>query len=486
MLSGYMGLTSRLAEFVGGISFGDLPSQVVDRSKAMMINAAAAGLAGAAQPEGRVMVRFIQEMRGNGKCTIMGTGLRTSPVYAALANGALVHLLDFDDEIPRRGNHPSCVVFPVVMALGEMNGSSGKEVITAFALGCEVCSKLGAMGDLEITPHPRLRHPLSIDMEMGPGSEARRGWHREGVAGTIGATAAAAKLLGLDRVRLENAFGIASGEAAGVQANWATASRAFQCGRAAMNGIMAALLAQEGLTGARDAIEAPGGLLDCYTPHGLPLGRGNDREVDEAAFFSLLANPYDIIHPGVALKVYPCASASHTSIEAMLQLVQQYRIAAGQAKAVRVSVTPAMLQLLPVSDPQNGWQARFSLNYVVAVALLYGQPLIDHFTDAAVRDQRLRELMARVRVEADETATPLIYCPSTVTVTLDGGAEVRRRADFARGQPELPLSDEELDAKFLYCTRYILPPDHIEGAIGQFRSLEAVQNITALASILGG
>ncbi len=484
-----MGLTSRLAEFVGGVSFDDLPPQVVARSKAMMINAAAAGLAGAAQPEGRVMVRFIQEMRGNGKCTIMGTGLRTSPVYAALANGALVHLLDFDDEILRRGIHPSCVIFPVVMALGEMNGCSGKEVITAFALGCEVCSKLGAIGDLDTPPNP----PLT---GRGMGGVFWPGWHREGVAGTIGATAAAAKLLGLDRVRLENAFGIASGEAAGVQANWATASRAFQCGRAAMNGIMAALLAREGLTGARDAIEAPGGLLDCYTAHSLPEipptplyergARGDFRGVDEAAFFSRLANPYDIIHPGVALKVYPCASASHTSIEAMLQLVQQYRIVPGQAKAVQVSVIPAILQSLPVSDPQDGWQARFSLNYVVAVALLYGQPLIDHFTDTAVRDERVRELMARVAVEANETSTPLIYYPSTVTVTLADGAEVRHRVDFARGQPELPLSDEELDAKFLYCARYILPPDHIEGAIGQFRSLEAVQNITALASILGG
>jgi len=208
--------------------------------------------------------------------------------------------------------------------------------------------------------------------------------------------------------------------------------------------------------------------------------------VDLDAFFTQLANPHDIIEPGVALKVYPCPSASHTSIEAMLQLVQQYRIDADRVESVRVSVTPITLQSLPVSDPQNGWQARFSLSYVVAVALLYGQPLIDHFADATVWDQRVRKLMARVTVEGGETSTPLIYCPSTVTVTLDDGTEVRHRVDFARGQPELPLSDEELDAKFLYCTRYILPPDHIEGAIDQFRNLENIQDVTALASILGG
>ena len=118
-----MGFTVRLAEFVrSNCSFDSLPPEVVARSKDMMINAAAAGLAGATQQEGRAITQLIQEMRGNGKCTVMGMGLRTSPVFAALANGLMVHLLDFDDEMALHANHPSSVIFPVVMALGEMNG----------------------------------------------------------------------------------------------------------------------------------------------------------------------------------------------------------------------------------------------------------------------------------------------------------------------------------------------------------------------------
>ena len=457
-----MGITSRLAAFVSRTSFDDLPSEVVARSKDMMINAAAAGLAGAAQPESQAVARFVQEMGGNGRCTVIGMGMRTSPVYASLANGLMIHLLDFDDEIMGRGNHPTSAIFPVVMSLGEMNGYSGKQVVTAFALGCELSSKLGAIGDLD--------YPEPVE-------SARPGWHTDGVAGAIGATAAAAKLLELDQEKLENAFGIASGEAAGIQANLLTPSRAFQCGRAAMNGVMAALLAQRGFTGARDAIEAPGGLLGCYLSGG---------EVDEEDFFSRLGSPYDVVHPGVVLKLFPCESAGHTSIEAVLQLIQQYRVEPDQVEAVRVRVTPAMLRLLPFSEPQSGWQARFSLSYVVTVALLQGQPLLDHFTDAAVQDQRLREMLARVTVEATETATESIPHPSTLLVKLSDGRELQQRVEFARGQPELPLSDEELDAKFLYCTRYILPPDHIEGAIDQFRDLENVQNVTGLASILGG
>jgi 2-methylcitrate dehydratase PrpD len=458
-----MGITRRLAQLVvEKNSFEELPAEVVERSKEMMINAAAVALAAAARPEGQAITQFVQEMKGNGKCTIIGMGLRTSPVYAGLANGTMVHLLDFDDEIARWGVHPSSAIFPVVMALGEMNGCAGKDVLTAFALGCEVASKLSAIGDRDDVGTPRL---------------SPQSWHRDGVAGTIGATVAASLSLGLDQELLENALGIASGQASGISANLVTASRALQCGRAAMNGVMAAMLARQGFGGARDAIEAPGGLLDLCQVR---------VKVDEEAFFSRMADPYDIINPGVALKLYPCESASHTSIDAALQLMQQYRIDPEQIASVRVSVAPESLASLPFPTPQNGWQARFCLSYILAVTLLHGPPLIDFFSDTAIQDSRVREMMDRVTVEATETSSQLIPRPSTITIILKEGRQLQHRVEFARGQPELPLDPEELNAKFLYCTRYILPPDHIEEAINSFRDLENVDNVTGMASVLGG
>ena len=227
-----MGFTHRLAQFaLDNNSFDRLPAEVVDRSKEMMVNAAAVALAAAAQPEGRTLTQFVQEMQGNGKCTIIGMGLRTSPIYAALANGTMIHLLDFDDEIFQRGVHPSSTVLPVVLALGELNGYAGKDVLSAYALGCEVIAKLGGICD-----------PV---------------WPLDSVAGNIGATVAAALLLGLEGGQIEGALGIACGEAGGIQANLATGSRALQCGRAAMNGIMAATLAQRGFTGATGSATAP-------------------------------------------------------------------------------------------------------------------------------------------------------------------------------------------------------------------------------------
>jgi 2-methylcitrate dehydratase PrpD len=458
-----MGITRCLAQLVlEENSFEKLPAEVVERSKEMMINAAAVALAAAAQPEGQAITQFVQEMRGNGKCTIIGMGLRTSPVYAALANGTMVHLLDFDDEITRRGIHPSSAIFPVVMALGEMNGYAGKNVLTAFALGCEVASKLSVIDQLDDTGHPQ---------------PAPQSWHRDGVAGTIGATVAAALSLGLGQEQLENALGIACGQASGIPANLVTPSRALQCGRAAMNGVMAAMLARQGFAGARDAIEAPAGLLDLCQMRA---------DVDEEAFLARMTNPYDIIHPGVALKLYPCESASHTSIDAALQLMQQYRIAPGQIESAQVSVTPEALASLPVPTPQNGWEARFCLSYILAATLRHGPPLIDFFSDTAIQDSGVREMMDRVTVEATEVSSQLIPHPSSITIILKEGRQLQHRVEFARGQPELPLDPEELDAKFLYCTRYILPPDHIEEAISSFRNLENVDNITGMASVLGG
>ena len=449
------GFTHHLARFALDHTLGDLPSPVGDASINMMINATAAALAGASQQESLTVTQFVQDMGGNGKCTVIGMGLRTSPVNAALANGAMIHLLDFDDEIAGRGIHPSAVIFPVVMALAEMNGDTGKAVLNAFTVGCEITSKVGAM----------LSSPDSV-------------------AGAVGASAAAGLMLGLNQEQMENALGLACGGAGGVNAGFASPSRALPQGRAAMNGMSAALLAEKDLIGPGQAIEGPGGLLDSY-------GSGNS--IDPSQVLSRLADPYDVLQPGIILKAYPCHSAAHTAIDATMQLVQQYQFQPGQVESVRVEVPYATLQALPYADPRDGWEARYSLNYVVAATLLYGQPLLEQFADSAVQDPAARDMLGRVMVAPSESSGApdqdsgrFASLGCTVSLWLFGGREISHRVEFARGFPDLPLDSDELDAKFLYCSRYILPPDHIDGAIGQFRDLANVVDVTGLASILGG
>ena len=464
--------THPLAQFIlNHRSPAVLPAAALDVAKEMLVNAAAVGLAGAAQEGGFAVTRFAQEMGGNGKCTLIGKGLRTSPVYAALANGLMIALLDFDDAIGSGPGHPSAVIFPPVMAVGEMNGSPGREVLAAFILGSELAAKLGNI--------------LPPD-----------------AANSLAAAAAAGYLLDLDAAQLESALALAAGNShpltrnplpgqpepvAGLSAHpelvegWdsvreipppdlAGPARAYRQGLAAMQGTAAALLARQGLA-------AGGGLADW-----LPFAD----DQSSADWYAALGQPYALLNPGVRLKLYPCAAAAHTAIEAALQLMQQYRIGAAEVAAVTVSVTPAALAALPYPTPADGWQARHCLSYIVAATLTWGHPLIDTFTDAAVADGNVRRLMDLITITAAEKPSPSIPYPCSLEIALQDGRRLRHRVEFARGQPELPLAPEELDAKFLYCSRYILPPDHIEEAITGLRDLENIGNTTGLFSVLGG
>ena len=296
----------------------------------------------------------------------------------------------------------------------------------------------------------------------------------------MGAAAAAGRLLGLDQEQMETALGIAAGQAHGQLVEFDTPGRALQCGQAAMAGLTAAMLAQHGFQGARHSI---------YPLNGPPeLSYAGDAVVsgpDQERFFDALANPFSVVDPGLTVKLYPCASASHTAIDAILQLMQQHRIEAGQIEAVKISVTPAVLRALPYPEPEDPWRARFSLNYITAQTLLTGQPLIEQFSLSALQDPAARELMGRITVTGEEAVTPIADRPAMVTVLLVGGERLEQRVEFPRGGPQFPLDPEELDAKFLYCARHIMTPDHIQGTIEQFRDLENIQNASGLASILG-
>ncbi len=453
-------LTRRLVRFVLDTRFEDLPAEVVDTSKSMMINAAAVGLAAAGRQEALDVTRYVQDMSPrNGRCTITGMGLRTSPVNAALVNGTMIHLLDFDDQIPGQDTHPSSVIFPVVMALAEMNGHRGKDVLTAFAVGCEVVGKAASL------------------IEKPPSASQGWRWHGDGVAGALGAVAAAGRLLGLDGDQLEQALGIACGGSGGIQGDAASPSRALQCGRAAAGGLSAALLVQKGFPGPKQAIEAPGGLLATY---------GSVDLAGYSSAFSSLGCPYQIVQPGIVLKPYPCHLAGHAAVDAVHQLLQQFQFRPEEVRLAKAEASQTVLDALPIASPASGGEARLSLNYIVAAALLHGQPLIDQFTDEAARSLEVRAMMDRVTVEVMQGDATRSTAAIPVTVELTSGRVLRHQVEYSRGTPELPLEPEELDAKFLYCSRYILPPDHIDGALTQFRGLEEVEDVTGLASILGG
>ena len=432
--------TQRVARFAAEVANNpdDLPGPVADVCRDMMLNAAAAALAGAAHPDGTALARSLRAMGGNGRSTIIGMGQRTSPVYAALVNGTLIRVLDFDDNLVEAGQigaglvHPTAAVFPAVMALGEMHGYPGNAVLAAFAVGCEIVARLSTTPQIANT------------------------------AGSIGAATASAMLFAPDEPTIANAISLAASSADSGIAHRSAGASALVSGRAAMHGVLAAITAAE-------EIDAP--TVDDPVP------------VDALADLGL---DWRLLDPGITIRLYPCHPASHSVIDAVLALSQLHRLEPNHIVSAHVGVTAETLRSLPNHIPADGWQGRTSIGFIAAATLCHGQPLINFFSDPAVQDEGVRSVMERISVEATLTRSPLSPHPAEVSVSLDDGRTLRHRVDHPRGTPAMPLDPEELEAKFLYCTRYILPADHIDEAIASFRGIAEIENVTGMASVLGG
>jgi 2-methylcitrate dehydratase PrpD len=461
------GITSRLVSFACETEASEIPADVVERSKEMMLNVVAAGFAGLHESEAREITSLVRDLGGTAECTVLGSDLRTSPLNAAIANGTIVHVLDFDENVERRANHPSNVMFPAVFALGESLGASGRDVVAAFAVGCELSTKTGAAGELD---------------EQFP-SMAKYGWHIQGVTGALGAAAAAGRLLELDRVRMEHAVGIAVSHASGVQVNFGTSAKPLQAGTCAANGILCALAAQRGFTAAGNAVEDANGLFGAYR---------RSTDVDAEQFGAALGGPWDVIDPGVRLKLYPCGSLTHVSLEAMLQLVDEHGITPDEVAAISISLPLRWgseeriygVEAKTATHPETGLQARFSLNYCVALALVHGRPQLQHFTDEAVADPVVRSLLDKITVDGDETPEGDANRPSTVRLTLRDGKELSARVLYPKGHAKNPVSSRELDDKLRACSRGVLSAERADEVIEAFRTLDDAPDVRAVARLL--
>jgi 2-methylcitrate dehydratase PrpD len=458
-----MELTAGISHFALQTELADVPADVLAVSRDMMLNAAGVGLAGSRAPTARMILEHVQEMGGVAECTVMAEGWRTSPELAALANGAMVHVLDFDETFERRGNHPSAAIFPTVMVMGERYGLAGRDVLAAFVIGCEVSTKVGAIGALD---------------ELKP-TIFKNGWHLTGVVGTIGAAAAAGRLLNLDQEKMENALGIAASMAAGLQVNYGHSVKALHAGRAAMNGVTSARLAAKGFTGARTAIEAADGFLGAF--HG-------DPDLDAQDFLAHLANPFDVIDPGVGIKNYPCATTTHAAIFAAGELTREHDFAPEDIESVLVSVPELggrteSRNAFP--HPRTGLEAKFSVAYCTAVSLVHGMPRMHHFTDEAVKDPALVPILDRLVLTMDEVPTVEHHMPCTVRVTLRDGRVLTHRAMSAKGHRANPLTAAEVDDKFRYCADGRLSPGLIAEVITGFRDIHNADNVSSLFAKLG-
>jgi 2-methylcitrate dehydratase PrpD len=448
-----MGITSTLTGFVCNTDYDDLPADVVTMAKRAIFDTLGVTLAGSQSDAAGIIRGYVTEMGARPDATLIGTGERTAAPLAALANGTYAHALDFDDVNADMRGHPSVPLLPAALAIAEQHDRSGRDLILAFALGFEVQCRIGA--------------GLGI-------SHYERGWHATSTLGTLGATVAAGKILGLNVDELAVALGIGVSYASGNRQNFGTMTKPLHAGHAAESGVTAAMLAKRGFTADSAILDAPLGFGGTFAP---------DRDWSPEAVVTGLGGPWELVDPGIGVKKYPCCYATHRPLDATISLVKEHHLKPEQIEDIEVRCPQGMVMPLIYSQPQTGLEGKFSMEYCLAAAVLDQKLRLATFSDEAVQRPAAQALFSRVRVvQEDAVLDGPISGYADVTVRLTDGRAVTHRVDKPRGEPPDILSWDELAEKFDDCASQALPKGAVRRLIDLIANLEDLGSVRDLVS----
>lgn len=454
-----MNVTKTLAEFVATIRYEDLPVEAIERAKPLVLDSLGVAIAGTTSPVGQIALRLGRESACETGATVIGANYATTVTSAAFVNATLAHALDIDDTAAGTVAHPSSPILPALFALAEKHNSSGQALLTAYVAGLEVFYRIA----------------LASEGQMG-------GWHRTSVFGTLAAAAASAKLLGLTVAQTSTAIGISASLASGIQANFGTMTKAIQVGNASRSGAVAALLAQEECTADQDSLGNPAGF-----GHAFYRGQFNTQKI-----ISNLGNPFSIIFPGIGVKIYPCCGLTHAPADIVLNLIKIHNISANQVEKVIVYGEELWPQVLVYNRPETGYQGKYSLEYVVAAAILDREIVPHTFSDKQIMRPEIQALLEKVttRVRPDSEWQSLRIHPwnhcSEVIILLKDGTTYSGKAPCARGYPDLPLTDLELMEKFRGCARPVMSENTIERVAEKALSLDTQETVSGLMALTRG
>ena len=458
-------LTQEVAQFISQSAPSHVPPDVLHLAKRSLLDGVGLALAGAVSEGSHVLRGYLRTLATPraGGCTVIGTTERLPARFAALANGLAVHADDYDDTqlaaTPGRVygllTHPTAPALPAALALGERAGASGRDVLLAYVIGVETECKIAEAID-----------PRHYDA----------GFHTTGTVGTFGAAAAAARILGLDAGATARTLGIAASLAGGLRENFGTMMKPLHAGRAAESGVVAAELAQRGFSAATTILEAPRGFFNA-------AGGG----YEAAALHGTLGRPWSFAAPGVSIKPHPSGSLTHPGMGVMLDLVLQHDLRPEQVVKIKVGTNRFMPNTLLHHQPRNELQAKFSMEFCLAILLLARRAGLAEFTDAVVARPDVQRTIAKVEFGVHPEAEAAGYDKMTTIIDLElaDGRVLSGRADFGKGSPALPMSDAEVGAKFMECAVWGgLPKAVAERVREHVFTLETVERITTLTALL--
>lgn len=452
--------TKQLAKKCHELAFKDLPGAVIDRTKYLFLDflgvAARGALSDSSVPVQNVCRRLAVREAG---AVVIGTDLRVDPTYAALANGTAAHSIELDDVVNAASLHPAVAVMPAALAAAHLCDCTGKDFIEAVVAGYEVTIKLG----------------IALD----PSAHYARGFHPTGTCGTLGAAVTAAKILQLGPEKTVCALGIAGSQAAASMEFLSDGSftKRFHAGWAAHSGLMAALLAHEGFTGPETILEGKFGFLHAYSS-----------KSDPAKILDRWGDPFQVMR--TSIKPHACCRYKQGPIDGVLKIMKDQALSPDAVESVRVGVLKTGHALVVVPEeqkynPRSVVDAQFSMPFGAAVAILYGKATLDEYRPDTIRSPEVREMMRRVICVEDpslEEEFPKKW-PASVRMETKDGQQYTVRIDYPKGDPENPLSWDELMDKFNGLTAPVYPEQRRGQIVARIRSLESVENIHSLTSL---
>jgi 2-methylcitrate dehydratase PrpD len=406
-----LGITEKLSAYLAGLSYDDLPDATVHECRRGILDWIGCALAGSAHATLDVLNGVLAAASPNGTATVLGRGLKLGLLEAAIANGQAGHVLDYDDtHLGGGGVHTSGPLLAAMLPLGEARKSTGRDLMTAYAAGFEAATRTG----------------------LGMPRHHDGGWHLTGTIGAVGAGAACARLLGLDAAKTVHAFGIAATQSAGMQQNRGTMCKSLHPGKAASNGLLAALLAEGGFDSSGEILEGRKGFCRIYSV-----------ETDEDAILAGLGQSFAVT--GNGYKPYACGVVLHPIIDAAIVLGKTSGIAAEDVAEIAITANLKAVTITGVADPQSGLKSKFSIGHATAVSYIDGAAGRAQFSNERATAADVTALRAKVAVTVDEDFR---VDQARAVVTATDGRTAEHMVEHATGMVDNPMSDDAILAKF--------------------------------------
>lgn len=442
-------ISDQLAAFVCDTNYETLPVEALDMAKLCFLDWLGSVYAGKTSQSAVAMLLVAKSLGGNPEATVIPDGSRSSAYIAALVNGAAAHVVEMDDLHKGSVLHPGAPVISAALAMAEREGASGGELLVAIATGYEVAIRVGE----------------------AVGSSHYQFWHTTATCGTFGSATAAGKILGLSTPELAMALGSAGTQAAGL---WeflrdGAMSKQLHTAKAAGDGLLAALLAEQGFTAARQIFEGEKGFCRAMA---------KDFDLDRLTH-GLGTDPLRVL--ATSFKAHAACYHIHSAIDAVLEIRRKHALQAGGVERVQVALYPVALDLLEKVEPQNPYAAKFNIPFCVATALVHGEVGLSAFVPERLKDARIRELMKRISLVRDPDLGKVYpeRWPAVAEVTTTAGQTHAARIDYPKGDPKNPMTQEELVTKFHNLATPALDEERRRKTVEACLHLERIENLAA-------